>query len=106
MFAVLTYTDCSAEESTSGRNGFQFHARSSEVTPADEQRISNGLLHVVPLGLDPERPDLHPPTCAYTAVDGRYYLTRGRSTGRTLSGRPGNQVTQAIATDVPADILP
>ncbi|WP_269159447.1 GAP1-N2 domain-containing protein [Modestobacter sp. VKM Ac-2984] len=106
MFAVLTYTDCAADESVSGRSGFQFQAESAEATPTDEHRISSGLLHVVPMGLAPERPEKHPPTCAYTAVDGRFYLARGRSTGRTLSGRPGNQVTQAIVTESAADILP
>ncbi|MCZ2826070.1 MULTISPECIES: GAP1-N2 domain-containing protein [unclassified Modestobacter] len=106
MFEVLTYTDCAAEESVNGRSGFQFQAESEGATPTDEDRISSGLLHVVPPGLDPERPEVHPPTCAYTAVDGRYYLSRGRSTGRTLSGRPGNQVTQAIVTGTATDILP
>jgi hypothetical protein len=106
MFAVLTYTDCAADQSVSGRSGFQFQAKSVDATPTDEHRISSGLLHVVPMGLDPERPESHPPTCAYTVVDGRYYLSRGRSTGRTLSGRPGNQFTQAIVTGTASDILP
>lgn len=106
MFAVLTYTDCAASESVSGRSGFQFRSASAAADPADQDRIRSGLLHVVPMGLDPERPDTHPPTCTYAALDGRYYLSRGRSTGRTLSGRPGNQLTRTIVTGSPADIIP
>lgn len=62
MFAVLTYTDCAASESVSGRSGFQFRSVSAGADPADQDRIRSGLLHVVPLGLDPERPGAHPPT--------------------------------------------
>lgn len=106
MFAVLTYTDCAASESVSGRSGFQFRSVSAGADPADQDRIRSGLLHVVPLGLDPERPGAHPPTCAYAELDGRYYLSQGRSTGRTLSGRPGNQLTRTIVTGSAADIVP
>ena len=106
MFEVLTYTDCAADESVNGRSGFQFQAESADATAVDEQRISSGLLHVVPAQLDAEQPHLHPPTCAYRAFEGRYYLARGRSTGRTLSGRPGNQFTRTIVTSAADDILP
>jgi hypothetical protein len=106
VFAVLIYTDCAAEDSVSGRSGFQFQAESLGATPTDEDRIRNGLLHVVPVGVAADVPESHPPTCAYAALDGRYYLSRGRSTGQTLSGRPGNQVTETIVTGSPSDILP
>ena len=106
MFEVLVHTDCSSEESISGRSGFGFQAESPGATPADEALISGRLLHVVPTGLHPEHPEEHPPTCTWAAENGRYYLSRGRSTGRTLSGRPGNQVTQTIVTSSSADVLP
>lgn len=38
--------------------------------------------------------------------DGRSYLARGKSTGTTNSGRPGNQLTQAIVSSEPDDFIP
>ena len=33
-------------------------------------------------------------------------MSRGRSLGKTLTGRPGNQLTQAIVSSNEADLLP
>ncbi|MEU3016153.1 hypothetical protein ABZ635_01995 [Nocardiopsis sp. NPDC007018] len=106
-FETATYTDVTAGEAIDGVDGFNFQAVSPGLTGVDRQRIREGLLHrVVPswdLGHDPLD---HPPTCAFEVRDGRSYLSRGRSTGITNSGRPGNQVTQVIATSDPGDFVP
>lgn len=106
MLDVLIYTDCSAEESVSGRSGFQFHAESAGVTAHDEYVVQERLLHTVPLALPSSDPDRHPPSCAYVSDAGSYYLARGRSIGRTRSGRPGNQLTQAVVAREATDLLP
>lgn len=106
-FEVATYTDVAANEAVDGVDGFNFQAVSSGVTGADQQEIRARLLHrIVPswaLGHDAMR---HPATCAYVVQDGRFYLSRGESTGDTNSGRPGNQITQAIVTSDPDDFVP
>lgn len=106
-FEVATYTDVTAGEAIDGVDGFNFQAVSPGLTGVDRQHIREGMLHrVVPswaLGNDALR---HPPTCAFVVKDGRGYLSRGRSTGITNSGRPGNQVTQVIATSAPDDFVP
>lgn len=106
MFELLIYTDCSAEESVNGRTGFQFQAESVGATPSDEAVVLSDLQHVVESDLAVDEPQSHPPSCTYTAQRGRFYLARGVSTGKTLSGRPGNQLTETIVTGDTADILP
>ena len=106
MFDVLIYTDCSAEESVNGRTGFQFMAESEGVSPSDEEVVRTGLLHAVPTGVDLDRPELHPATCTYREQAGRFYMSRGRSLGNTSTGRPGNQLTQAIVSSSEIDLLP
>jgi hypothetical protein len=106
MFDVLIYTDCTAEESVNGRTGFQFMAESEGVNPSDEEVVRTGLLHAVPTGVDLDRPELHPASCTYREQGGRFYLSRGRSLGKTSTGRPGNQLTQAIVSSSEADLLP
>lgn len=106
MFEVLVYTDCSAEESVSGRTGFQFQAESDGATPTDESVVLSDLQHVVATNFPVDQPESQPPSCSYVARGGRYYLSRGISTGNTLSGRPGNQLTETIVTEERADILP
>src|SRR5688572_4343321 len=105
MFEVLIYTDCTAEESVNGRTGFQFMAESGGVTPRDEEVVRTGLLHSVPTGVDLDRPEHHPATCTYREHGDRFYMSRGRSLGKTSTGRPGNQLTQAIVTSSEADLL-
>ncbi|GHC76058.1 hypothetical protein GCM10007079_12010 [Nocardiopsis terrae] len=106
-FETATYTDVTAGEAIDGVDGFNFQAVSAGLTGVDQQRIREGLLHrVVPTwALGHDALD-HPPTCAFEVRDGRSYLARGRSTGVTNSGRPGNQVTQVIATSDPDDFVP
>lgn len=106
-FEVATYTDVTAGEAIDGVDGFNFQAVSPGLTGEDRQRIREGLLHrVVPSwALGHEALD-HPRTCTFAVKGGRSYLSRGRSTGITNSGRPGNQITQAIATSAPDDFVP
>ncbi len=106
MFDVLVYTDAEASESLNGSSGFQFIAKSAGATATDEEVVHRRLQHSVPVALRPDAWQSHPATCTFANERGRMYLGLGRSTGATLSGRPGNQLTQAIATSDPYDILP
>ncbi len=106
-FEIATYTDVVASESVDGVDGFNFQSVSGGVTGVDQQKIRESLLHrVVPAWALEHDPLSHPGTCAYVARDGRFYLSRGKSTGDTNSGRPGNQITQAIITSDPDDFVP
>lgn len=106
VFDVLVYTDAAANESLSGLTGFQFVAKSAGATATDEEVVHRRLQHLVPTGMRPEAWRSHPATCVFATEGGRMYLGRGASTGATLSGRPGNQLTQAIMTSDPYDVLP
>ncbi|MGV1004581.1 MAG: hypothetical protein ACOYEV_07405 [Candidatus Nanopelagicales bacterium] len=106
-FDVATYTDVDAREAIDGVDGFNFQSVSPGVTGVDRQRIRERLLHrVLPTWALDHDPLAHPATCAYLVQGGRFYLSRGKSTGDTNSGRPGNQVTQAIVTSDPDDFVP
>lgn len=106
-FEQAIYTDVTVEESVDGRSGFGFRAVSSGVTEADKAAVTQRMLHVVssswPMDKDPLS---HPETLAYMPADGRFFFSRGRSTGATRSGRQGNQITRALFTDDSNDILP
>jgi len=99
VFDVAIYTDTRADEAIDGIDGFNFQAVSTGITAQDRQIIRDNLLHrvVVGWGVDHDPLD-HPPTFAYYSRGGRYYLSRGISTGVTNNGRPGNLLTQAITT--------
>ncbi len=100
MLEVAVYSDTTADESVDGVEGFNFRALSAGITPEDRRRIREELLHRVHPTWNHDHDELaHPPTCAHTRRDGRHYLARGQSTGLTLSGRPGNLVTQVVVTD-------
>lgn len=106
-FEVATYTDVVASEAIDGVDGFNFQSVSPGVTGMDQQKIRQSLLHKVVTSWALEHDPLsHPGTCAYVVHDGRFYLSRGKSTGDTNSGRPGNQITQAIVTSDPDDFVP
>ena len=97
---VAVYSDTTADESVDGVEGFNFRALSPGITAEDRRRIREDLLHRVHPTWNHDHDELaHPPTCAYSRYDGRHYLARGQSTGLTLSGRPGNLVTQVVVTD-------
>lgn len=106
-FEVAIYTDVVASEAVDGVDGFNFQSVSSGLTLGDQQRIRESLLHRVVPSWSISHDELsHPPTCAYVVHEGRSYVARGKSTGTTNSGRPGNQLTQAIVTSDPDDFVP
>lgn len=99
MFDVAVYTDTRKDEAIDGIDGFNFQAVSEGITAQDRQVIRDTMLHrpVVGWGVDHD-PLLHPPSFAYQNHGGRFYLSRGISTGVTNNNRPGNLLTQAITT--------
>ena len=104
MFDVAIYTDTRASEAVDGIDGFNFQALSKGMTAQDRQVIRDNMLHRVVVGWNVDHDPLaHPPSFAYYAHAGRYYLSRGVSTGVTNNGRPGNLLTEAIATSDPDD---
>jgi hypothetical protein len=107
MFDLLVYTDSDPNESLHGGTGFQFIAASPGAAPSDESFVRQAALqHVVPQQLDAAAWTTHPETCAFTRNGRRLYLSRGRSTGDTIGGRPGNQSTTTIMSSDPYDVLP
>ncbi|MFV0459460.1 MAG: hypothetical protein ACK5MT_11920 [Actinomycetales bacterium] len=106
-FEVATYTDVLASEAIDGVDGFNFQSASRGVTGVDQQQIRQSLLHRVVSSWALEHDAMaHPATCAFVVRDGRSYLSRGKSTGRTNNGRDGNQLTQTIVTSDPDDFVP
>lgn len=104
MFDVALYTDTRANEAIDGIDGFNFQAISEGMNAQDRQVIRDTMLHRVVVGWNADHDPLeHPPSFAYCGHAGRYYLSRGISTGVTNNGRPGNLLTQAIATSDPDD---
>ena len=106
MLDILVFTDAKAAESLSGSPGFQFIAHSPGATLTDESIVQDRLQHAVPASLPTVDWEQHPATCVYTYDDARLYLSRGSSTGATLGGRPGNQLTVTVMTSDPYSILP
>lgn len=109
MFDVTVYTDVRADEAVDGVAGFNFIAESDGVTGADRRFITQRMLHVVKSSWHVDHDDelAHPPSCVYRKSADRYYLSRGRSTGQTVTApRPGNQVTQTILTSTADDFVP
>lgn len=97
---VAVFSDTTADESVDGVEGFNFRALSAGITPEDRRRIREELLHRVhPTWGHDHDERAHPPTCALIRRDGRHYLARGHSTGRTITGRQGNLVTQVVVAD-------
>ncbi|MGO1398712.1 MAG: hypothetical protein ACTHVY_09170 [Brevibacterium yomogidense] len=107
VFDTTIFTDVARAESVDGAAGFGFQAVSVGIDGADRsvitETLQHGISHRWPSGDDELE---HPPTAAYHHKHGRHYLSRGISTGRTVSGRRGNQLTQTIVTRDASDILP
>ncbi|OBG82653.1 hypothetical protein A5699_05745 [Mycobacterium sp. E802] len=109
MFDVTVYTDARAAEALDGVAGFNFIAASSGITAAEQKFVAQRMLHVVKSSWHVDNSDelAHPPSCIYRPSDGRFFLSRGRSIGQTVTApRPGNQVTQTIVTSDPDDFVP
>lgn len=106
-FNTAVYTDVSRDEATDGLDGFNFQSVSPGLDGTDLRCIRESLLHQISLSWPIERDELdHPPTAAYLREHGRLYFSQGMSTGRTLNGRRGNQLTQAIVTQSAEDLEP
>ncbi|WP_143465869.1 hypothetical protein [Leifsonia sp. NCR5] len=107
MLDILVYSDSAEGEALHGGTGFQFIAHSPGATLRDET-VARGaaIQHVVPRQLAAADWAQHPPTCAYVRDGDRLYLSRGYSSGDTIGGRPGNQLTVTVMTSDPYDILP
>lgn len=102
MFETTIYTDVLASESVTGQDGFNFQAVSPGINGSDQRTITEYMLHATsrrwPLDADPLG---HPETFAHIVEDGKHYISRGKSTGDTNTGRRGNQLTQTVV--VPFD---
>lgn len=113
-FETAIYTDVSNEESVDGVSGFGFQAVSEGVDGMARAAIVPEMLHLVSQSwARNHEASEQPETWAYKRVEDRFYFSRGRSTGATISGRAGNQLTQVaftqdatdLETNVPAQIL-
>lgn len=106
-FNIAIYTDVSADESVDGNSGFGFQAVSEDIDGGDRSFIMQNMLHVVSPAWPVDADALaHPPTVVYQPGQGRYYFSKGKSTGATLSGRRGNQLSQVAVTNSSDDIIP
>ncbi|WP_146362305.1 hypothetical protein [Arthrobacter yangruifuii] len=106
-FESSIYTDVRAGEAVDGVDGFNFQAVSPGMDAGSQQVIRELMLHQISTRwpMDREERD-HPPSAAFLQRDGRFYFSRGMSTGATENGRRGNQLTQAVVTRSVDDIRP
>lgn len=105
MFDVAIWTDTLASESINGTSGFNFQAISPGIDANDQHFIKNNMLFQRRVTWPAERELDHPVSFAYHRnEDGRMFFSRGIPTGATNNGRPGNSLTQIIATDDPDDL--
>lgn len=107
-FDTAQYTDVTAEESISGRDGFQFRAASEGFTAQDQARvIDDGVFSPAPgwRGAHGEETS-HPQQATYTSHAGRLYFSRARALGHSLNGRPGNQLTVFAVAASADDLAP
>lgn len=106
-FETAIYTDVRAHEAVDGVDGFNFQAVSRGIDGVDHRAIRERMLHQISTHWPIDRDEReHPPTAAFLKRDGRFYFSRGLSTGATANGRRGNQLTQAIVTRELDDIQP
>lgn len=107
VFEVAVYTDVTRDESIDGTDGFNFQSASSGLDGNHQRQIRETLLHQISNRWPIDRePTDHPETSVYLRTAESSYFSRGRSTGKTHSGRRGNQLTQAIVTSETADLDP
>lgn len=106
-FESSIYTDVRADEAVDGSDGFNFQSVSAGLDGGDQKVIRELMLHQVSSRWPIEREERdHPPSAAFVPRDGRFYFSRGISTGATENGRRGNQLTQAVVTRSAEDIRP
>lgn len=105
MIETAVYTDCLADEAVDGRPGFNFRSLGPGITGTQQQIIQERMLHRVSARWDLDNDPLaHPPTFTYVRDRESALFSRGRSTGRTNSGRRGNQLTQIVAASASSDL--
>lgn len=100
VFETAIYTDVRAGDSVDGRGGFNYQAASPGFSGTDRSVGESWMLHQVGAGVPEEE------SFAYRLIDGRFYFSRGKDLGSTLSGRPGNQITEIVVTGDAADFEP
>lgn len=104
-YDVAVYTDVTAHEAVDGNDGFGFLDLTPELNNEKAHFIRDHMLHQVNPVWHGE--DIaHPQTFRYIPESSGFFFSRGHSTGRTASGRPGNQLTEAIVSADRNDILP
>ncbi|EEI61890.1 hypothetical protein [Corynebacterium glucuronolyticum] len=106
-FETAIYTDVTAEESVDSMAGFGFQSVSDGIDGTARAVIVEKMLHSISpyWNTSLEETD-HPETFAFLVQGDRLYFSRGKSTGRTASGRRGNQITESAVTDDVHDISP
>lgn len=102
------YTDVTADDSISGRDGFQFQAASTGFTAEDESRVINDGLFSPANSWRSEYGDetTQPQQATFTSHGGRLYFSRALALGQSLNGRPGNQLTAFAVAPTADDIAP
>lgn len=100
MYETAIYTDVRSADSLDGRGGFNYQSASPGFSGTDRSVGESRMLHQVGAALSTEE------SFAYRQVGGRFYFSRGKDLGATLSGRPGNQITEIVVTGDAADIQP
>lgn len=107
VFESAVYTDVTSDESVDRLDGFGFQAVSEGIDGADRAVVVSDLLHVKSRSWPFDRDETeHPPTAVYLRGERGFYFSRGIATGKTNSGRDGNQLTQAVVTRDEDDIHP
>lgn len=107
VFESAVYTDVTSDESVDRLDGFGFQTMSEGIDGADRAVIVSDLLHVKSRSWPFDRDETeHPPTAVYLRGERGFYFSRGVATGKTNSGRSGNQITQAVVTRDEDDIHP
>lgn len=107
VFESAVYTDVTSDESVDRLDGFGFQAVSEGIDGADRAVIVSELLHVKSRSWPFDREETeHPPTAVYLRGEQGFYFSRGIATGKTNSGRSGNQLTQTVVTREEDDIHP
>jgi hypothetical protein len=102
------YTDVTADDSISGRDGFQFQAASAGFTAEDESRVISDGLFSPAQSWRSEHGDetTHPQQASFASHGGRLYFSRALALGQSLNGRPGNQLTAFAVAPSADDLAP
>jgi hypothetical protein len=103
-FGTAIYTNCPPGQGLEGIGGMQFQSHSPGIDRKVLALIRRHLIYEPPERLIRERQPIEafPPSFAHVHEDGAYATAAGVYVGREAVGnRPGNHLTQAIATGNP-----